>query len=59
VGYNIANILYDYYGCRIVGICDSKGGIYGKDGLNPKEVLAYKQKESKERTVVGYTASNM
>jgi len=53
VGYNIANILFEDYGCRIVGVCDSKGGIYCQDGLNPKEVFAYKN-ASPERSVVGY-----
>jgi len=36
-----------------VGICDSKGGIYTQDGLNPKEVMAYKN-SSPEQSVVGY-----
>jgi len=53
VGYNIANILHDDYGCRIVGICDSKGGIYCQDSLNPKEVMAYKN-ASPEQSVVGF-----
>jgi len=53
VGYNIANILHEDYGCRIVGICDSKGGIYTQDGLNPKEVMAYKN-ASPEQSVVGF-----
>jgi len=53
VGFNIANILHDDYGCRIVGICDSKGGIYCQDGLNPKEVMAYKN-ASPEQSVVGF-----
>jgi len=53
VGYNIANILNEDYGCRIVGICDSKGGIYCQDGLSPKEVMAYKN-ASPEQSVVGY-----
>jgi glutamate dehydrogenase (NAD(P)+) len=54
VGYNIANILYEDYGCRIVGISDSKGGIYCQEGLNPKDVLAYKQNISPEKSVIGY-----
>jgi len=54
VGYNIANILYKDYGCRIVGLCDSKGGIYCQEGLNPKDVLAYKQNISPEKSIVGY-----
>lgn len=53
VGFNIANILYEDYGCRIVGISDSKGGIYSQDGLNPRDVMAYKNANS-EQTVVGY-----
>jgi len=53
VGYNIANILQEDYGCRIVGICDSKGGIYCEDGLNPKEVMTYKN-SNPEQSVVGY-----
>jgi len=54
VGYNIANILYEDYGCRIVGICDSKGGIYCQEGLNPKDVLTFKENASTEQSVVGY-----
>lgn len=53
VGFHIASILHEDYGCRIVGICDSKGGIYSEDGLNPKEVMAYKN-ASPEQSVVGY-----
>jgi len=53
VGFNIANILYEDYGCRIVGISDSKGGIYSQDGLNPRDVMAYKN-ANPEQTVVGY-----
>lgn len=54
VGYNIANILYEDYGCRIVGICDSKGGIYCQEGLNPKDALAHKKNVSTKQSVVGY-----
>jgi glutamate dehydrogenase (NAD(P)+) len=53
-GYNAAKILNDEYGCKIVGISDSKGGIYSQDGLDPKEVLDHKSKTSIERSVVGY-----
>ncbi|MEM3014064.1 MAG: Glu/Leu/Phe/Val dehydrogenase [Candidatus Bathyarchaeia archaeon] len=53
VGYNVANILYKDYQCRIVGVCDSYGGIYCKDGLIPEEVLAHK-KSSPYQSVVGY-----
>jgi glutamate dehydrogenase (NAD(P)+) len=53
VGFNIANILYEDFGCRIVGICDSKGGIYSQDGLNPREAMAYKN-SNPEQSVVGF-----
>ncbi|MCX8205311.1 MAG: hypothetical protein N3H31_06645 [Candidatus Nezhaarchaeota archaeon] len=54
VGYNIANILHRGYGCRIVGLCDSKGGIYCREGLDPRDVLYYKQNVSPEKSIVGY-----
>ncbi|MGD0202284.1 MAG: Glu/Leu/Phe/Val dehydrogenase [Candidatus Bathyarchaeia archaeon] len=53
VGFNIANILHENYQCRIVGICDSRGGIYSKKGFDPKDVLNYKA-QSPNRSVVGY-----
>jgi glutamate dehydrogenase (NAD(P)+) len=53
VGFNIADILCQDYGCRIVGICDSRGGIYANEGLNPRQVMAYKN-SNPERTVVGF-----
>ncbi|MCK5235239.1 MAG: glutamate dehydrogenase, partial [Candidatus Aenigmarchaeota archaeon] len=51
VGLNIANILSVWGGYKIVAVSDSKGGIYDKDGLDVKDVIA--QKESKG-TVVGF-----
>jgi len=53
VGFNIANILNRDYGCRIVGICDSKGGVYSEDGFNPEEVMAYKN-SNPEQSVIGF-----
>jgi len=52
-GFNISNILCKDYGCQIVGISDSKGGIYSEEGLDPSDVLAYKN-SNPERTLVGY-----
>lgn len=54
VGYHIANILHEDCGCRIVGISDSKGGIYREEGLNPKAVLTHKENTSTKQSVVGY-----
>lgn len=53
-GYYISKILSEEYGCRIVGVSDSKGGIYSREGLNPEEVLNYKEKISAIKSVVGY-----
>jgi len=55
VGFHIADILRRDYGSRIVGISDSKGGIYDPRGLNPSNVLKYKNDEKNERkSVIGY-----
>ncbi len=53
VGFNIADILNRDYGCRIVGICDSKGGVYCDDGLDPRKVMAYKE-STPDQSVIGY-----
>jgi glutamate dehydrogenase (NAD(P)+) len=53
VGFNIAHILSEDYGCRIVGICDSKGGVYCEDGLDPRKVMAYKE-STPDQSVIGY-----
>lgn len=42
VGYNISKILQSDYGCKIVGISDSKGGVFSEKGLDPDDVLKYK-----------------
>lgn len=52
-GSNFASLVYEQDGCKIVAVSDSKGGIYNPEGLNPKDVLEYKQSSS-EGTVVGY-----
>ena len=45
-----ANILYDDFGCKIIAVSDSKGGVYNKEGLNPHKAAEHKEKT---RTVVG------
>src|SRR5580692_5922418 len=49
-GSNYAIILEEM-GAKIVAVSDSQGGIYDKKGLDPKKVLAYKEKGG---SVVGY-----
>lgn len=57
VGFHTANILHRDYGCKIIGISDSKGGIYNPKGFNPSDVLKYKTDEKNEKkSVVGYKA---
>lgn len=53
VGFYIARILHEDYGCKIVGLCDSKGGIYSQDGLDPRAAMAYKN-ASPEQSIVGF-----
>jgi glutamate dehydrogenase (NAD(P)+) len=43
VGWNAAKIAYDW-GCKIIGVSDSTGGIYCPDGLNPYKVYEHKAK---------------
>jgi glutamate dehydrogenase/leucine dehydrogenase len=43
VGYNAASILHRM-GCKIIGVSDSSGGIYCKEGLNPYNVRVHKNK---------------
>ncbi len=54
VGYNLADILYNY-GVTIIGVSDSKGGIYDKNGLDPRAVMEHKQKTG---SVVDYPGSD-
>jgi len=51
VGGFAAKIFHDEYGCKIVAVSDSKGGIYSEKGFDPKEVMAHKEKTG---TVVGF-----
>ncbi|MGB9683609.1 MAG: Glu/Leu/Phe/Val family dehydrogenase [Candidatus Bathyarchaeales archaeon] len=43
VGWNTAKIAYDW-GCKIIGVSDSSGGIYCPEGLNPYKVYQHKTK---------------
>lgn len=50
VGYNFARLAYDG-GYKIVGISDSKGGIYNEEGLDPERVMSVKKKNG---SVINY-----
>ncbi|MEM2738039.1 MAG: Glu/Leu/Phe/Val dehydrogenase [Candidatus Bathyarchaeia archaeon] len=43
VGWNAARIAYEW-GCKVVGVSDSSGGVYCKEGLNPYKVYEHKTK---------------
>jgi glutamate dehydrogenase (NAD(P)+) len=45
-----AKLLNDDFGCKIIAVSDSKGGIYNKDGIDPHAAAEFKEKT---RTVVG------
>lgn len=41
-GYHAANLARDLYGCKIVAVSDSRGGIYNESGLDPDLVFDHK-----------------
>lgn len=50
VGYHFARLACEQ-GYKVVALSDSKGAIYAKQGLNPKAVLEYKEKND---SVIGF-----
>jgi glutamate dehydrogenase/leucine dehydrogenase len=59
VGFHAASILHKDYGCRIIGISDSKGAIYDPKGFSPIDVLEHKTDgKNEEKSVVGYEGRN-
>jgi glutamate dehydrogenase (NAD(P)+) len=45
-----AKILKDDFNCKIIGVSDSRGGVYNQDGLDPHAAAEFKEKT---RSVVG------
>jgi len=43
-GYYAAALGKSFFGCKIVAVSDTKGGIYRKEGLDPDEVLEHKNR---------------
>jgi glutamate dehydrogenase/leucine dehydrogenase len=52
-GSNLARLLSELDECNIVAVSDSKGAIYNSQGLDPQDVLKFKQ-SNPEGTVIGY-----
>jgi glutamate dehydrogenase (NAD(P)+) len=50
-GYYAASLGRSLFGCKIVAVSDTKGGIYRKEGLDPEEVLDHKNRTG---SVVGF-----
>jgi glutamate dehydrogenase len=53
-GSHYARLMQDELGAKIVAVSDSKGGIYGDKGFDPKEVLKFKEKTG---SVVGFAGT--
>ncbi|NHJ23682.1 MAG: Glu/Leu/Phe/Val dehydrogenase [Candidatus Lokiarchaeota archaeon] len=45
-----AKLLHDEFGCTIIAVSDSRGGIYAKEGLNPHKAAEHKENT---RSVIG------
>lgn len=50
-GMHAHHLIEEFFGARVVAVSDSRGGVYDKEGLDPTEVQAYKEKTG---TVVGF-----
>jgi len=53
-GSHAATLLNEEVGCTIVAVSDSKGGIYNANGLDVRQVIAYKKETG---SVVGFPGS--
>lgn len=42
-GYYAAKLCQDMLGCKVVAACDSKGGVYQEDGIDPEKAYQCKQ----------------
>ena len=51
----IAARLLAEFGCKVIGVSDSKGGIVNKKGLDPMAVLKHKEAT---KSVVGFTGAD-
>ena len=57
-GSNFARLLHEQDGCRVIAVSDSKGGLYNPKGLDPQDVLEYKQ-SNPGKTLVGYPGAEV
>jgi glutamate dehydrogenase (NAD(P)+) len=45
-GYYAAQLSRELFGSKVVAVCDSKGGVYNKNGIDPEEALECKRRTS-------------
>jgi len=43
-GYYAAKLAKEMFGCKIVAVCDSRGGVFSAKGIDPEAALACKEK---------------
>ena len=55
VGSHAASLGRSLFGCRVIALSDSRGGIYRREGLDPDEVMRHKEKTG---SVVGFPGSD-
>ena len=55
VGSYAASLAHSSFGCRVVAVSDSRGGIYRRDGLDTDELMRHKEKTG---TVAGFPGSD-
>ena len=55
VGSYAASLARSLFGCRVIAVSDSKGGIFRREGLDTEEVMLHKEKAG---TVVGFRGSD-
>lgn len=54
VGWNVARLLTDEAGCKVIAVSDSNGGIVDRGGLDPVKVMEHKKRSG---TVEGFSGS--
>jgi glutamate dehydrogenase (NAD(P)+) len=55
VGFHAASLGRSLFGCRVIAVSDSRGGIFRREGLDPGAVMLHKEKSG---SVVGFPGSD-
>jgi glutamate dehydrogenase (NAD(P)+) len=54
-GYYAARLCQEMLGCKVVAVCDSKGGVYNKAGIDPKAAFTCKEEKGSVCELKGNT----